>query len=240
MPAAPSAPLRPDPQVQERASRRRFTAAYKTRILKEADACTKPGELGALLRREGLYSSTLANFRKLREAGKLGEKNPAQAHSSAKTKKPPANATPAALAALWKPKTRNCASCWNSKKKWRPCSTSRWPRPERISLIARKRAQRPASDAPVLRRRLQPRPLLSGATCPHEDSARTRPSLQSTTGFSAPPFGRGTRPSAQPAAVGTLCGRFAATGVCATAARRRVSRFLSHDVPPVARTSGRV
>ena len=78
-PPTPSTPSRPNPQVQERASRRRFTAAYKARILKEADACHKPGELGALLRREGLYSSTLANFRKLREAGKLGEKPPAQA-----------------------------------------------------------------------------------------------------------------------------------------------------------------
>ena len=74
---ASSPSFRPDPQVPERASRR-FTAAYKARILKEADACTQPGELGALLRREGLYSSTLANFRKLRTAGKLGETNPAQ------------------------------------------------------------------------------------------------------------------------------------------------------------------
>lgn len=78
-PPTPSPSFRPDPQVPERASRRRFTAAYKARILKEADACHKPGELGTLLRREGLYSSTLANFRKLREAGKLGEKNPAPA-----------------------------------------------------------------------------------------------------------------------------------------------------------------
>src|SRR5262249_14948451 len=43
--------------VPEKARRRRFTAEYKRRILREADACTKPGELGALLRREGLYSS---------------------------------------------------------------------------------------------------------------------------------------------------------------------------------------
>ena len=84
--SAPTSPLRPDSQVQERPIRRRFTAAYKARILKEADACTKPGELGALLRREGLYSSTLANFRKLREAGKLAEKNPAQALSQRKDK----------------------------------------------------------------------------------------------------------------------------------------------------------
>ncbi len=78
-PLTPSTSIRPNPQVPERPSRRRFTAAYKLRILKEVDACSQPGELGALLRREGLYSSTLANFRKLREAGKLGEKNPAQA-----------------------------------------------------------------------------------------------------------------------------------------------------------------
>ncbi len=76
----------PDPQVIQKATRRRFTAADKLRILKEADACHKPGELGALLRREGLYSSTLANFRKLREAGQLGEKNSAQAHKQRKDK----------------------------------------------------------------------------------------------------------------------------------------------------------
>ena len=82
----PSTPSRPNPQVQERACRRRFTAAYKLRILKEADACHKPGELGALLRREGLYSSTLANFRKLRDADQLGEKNTVQAHKQRKDK----------------------------------------------------------------------------------------------------------------------------------------------------------
>ena len=61
----------PDPQVTQRAPRRRFTAADKRRILAEADTCP-PGQLGALLRREGLYSSTLASFRKQRDAGKLG------------------------------------------------------------------------------------------------------------------------------------------------------------------------
>jgi transposase-like protein len=63
---------RPDPQVTQRAARRRFTAAYKLRLLAEADACNKPGDLGALLRREGLYSSTLSNFRRQRDQGKLG------------------------------------------------------------------------------------------------------------------------------------------------------------------------
>ena len=85
-PSPPSPAFRPNPQVQERASRRRFTAAYKLRILKEADTCTKPGELGALLRREGLYSSTLANFRKLRQAGQLAEKNMAQAQKQRQDK----------------------------------------------------------------------------------------------------------------------------------------------------------
>ncbi len=56
----------PNPEVKEKASRRRFTAEYKARILEEADRCTKPGELGALLRREGLYSSHLTTWRKAR------------------------------------------------------------------------------------------------------------------------------------------------------------------------------
>jgi transposase-like protein len=68
---APTA-RRPDPQVTQRATRRRFTAADKLRILAEADACHQPGQLGALLRREGLYSSSLASFRKQRDEGKLG------------------------------------------------------------------------------------------------------------------------------------------------------------------------
>jgi len=69
---------RPDPQVTERATRRRFPVAYKLRILKEADAYHKPGELGALLRREGLYSATLASFRKQQADGKLVVKHAQQ------------------------------------------------------------------------------------------------------------------------------------------------------------------
>ena len=65
-------PGRPDPQVVVSAARRSFTAADKLRILAEADACKQSGQLGALLRREGLYSSTLASFRKQRDEGKLG------------------------------------------------------------------------------------------------------------------------------------------------------------------------
>jgi transposase len=62
-----------DPELVEQAQRRRFTAEYKLRILEEADACTQPGEIGALLRREGLYTSHLTYWRKQREAGALKE-----------------------------------------------------------------------------------------------------------------------------------------------------------------------
>jgi len=61
----------PDPEVVPRATRRRFTAAYKLRIVQQADACTQPGEIGALLRREGLYSSHLGKWRRAREQGQL-------------------------------------------------------------------------------------------------------------------------------------------------------------------------
>ena len=61
----------PDPEVPAKATRRRFTAEFKLRILKEADACKRPGELGALLRREGLYSSHVTSWRKQRETGSL-------------------------------------------------------------------------------------------------------------------------------------------------------------------------
>jgi transposase len=61
----------PDPEVSPKASRRTFSAAEKLRILNEADACTQPGQIGALLRREGLYSSHLVKWRRLRAAGQL-------------------------------------------------------------------------------------------------------------------------------------------------------------------------
>lgn len=61
----------PDPELVERARRRRFSAEYKLRVLREADACGKPGEIGALLRREGLYSSLLTEWRRQRERGSL-------------------------------------------------------------------------------------------------------------------------------------------------------------------------
>ena len=61
----------PDPEVVPKAKRRKFTAKYKLRIVEEADACTEPGQIGALLRREGLYASHLSKWRQLRKAGQL-------------------------------------------------------------------------------------------------------------------------------------------------------------------------
>ena len=72
-PATTSRAPDPDPEVPATVQRRRFPAAYRLRILKQADACKKPGEVGALLRREGLYSSLLTNWRRQREAGALRE-----------------------------------------------------------------------------------------------------------------------------------------------------------------------
>ena len=65
-----------DPEVETKAKRRTFTAEYKHRILEEADSCTAPGEKGALLRREGLYSSHLTTWRRQREAGELAGLRP--------------------------------------------------------------------------------------------------------------------------------------------------------------------
>jgi transposase len=67
---------RPDPEVPEKRPRRRFTAKYKLEVLKRADGCTHLGELGSLLRREGLYSSNLTTWRKQRDQGLLDAMTP--------------------------------------------------------------------------------------------------------------------------------------------------------------------
>ena len=54
----------PDPEVPEKTVRRKFTAAYKLRIIREAESCTELGQVGALLRREGLYASALTLWRR--------------------------------------------------------------------------------------------------------------------------------------------------------------------------------
>src|SRR4051812_44191803 len=71
MSAAEVASIGRETEVSEKAKRRVFTAEYKRQIVKEADACKAPGEVGALLRREGLYSSHLTTWRAARDRGEL-------------------------------------------------------------------------------------------------------------------------------------------------------------------------
>ena len=67
----PSEPAEGDSEVVARARRRNFTNADKRRILQAVDRCTRPGEIGALMRREGVYSSSLSSWRRQREAADL-------------------------------------------------------------------------------------------------------------------------------------------------------------------------
>jgi transposase len=69
--AGSPAPAAPAIEVVAKAQRRRFTAEYKRRIVREADRCTTPGAIGALLRREGLYWSALTTWRAARDRGEL-------------------------------------------------------------------------------------------------------------------------------------------------------------------------
>jgi len=80
----------PDPEVPEKTKRRKFTAAYKLRTLQEAEQCTRPGDIGALLRREGLYSSHLTSWRRQREQGVLEGLNPKKRGRKAKPQDPSA------------------------------------------------------------------------------------------------------------------------------------------------------
>ena len=75
-------------EVTAKPTRRRLTAEYKLRILREGDACTRSGEIGALLRREGLYSSSLTAWRKQRERGELEGLVQKKRGPSAKEKNP--------------------------------------------------------------------------------------------------------------------------------------------------------
>ena len=75
---------RPETEVTEKAKRRRFGAEYKLRILQEAATCTERGALGALLRREGLYSSHLTTWKEQAEAGKLSGLRPKKRGRKAK------------------------------------------------------------------------------------------------------------------------------------------------------------
>ena len=91
---ASSQPDVPNPEVLPQAQRRRFTAEYKLRIVEAADRCTEPGQIGALLRQEGLYSSHLSEWRRMRERWQL------EALSPKKRGRKPQDRTDAELAKL--------------------------------------------------------------------------------------------------------------------------------------------
>ena len=75
-------------EVMAKATRRRFTAEYKLKILREADACTELGEIGTVLRREGLYTSHLCLWRKQRRARELMGLAPARRGPAPKATNP--------------------------------------------------------------------------------------------------------------------------------------------------------
>ena len=77
-----------NPEVLEKAKRRRFDAAYKLRVLEEAERCSEPGQLGELLRREGLYSSHLTTWRRQRDEGALQGLGPKKRGRKPKRKDP--------------------------------------------------------------------------------------------------------------------------------------------------------
>jgi len=92
-------------EVMAKATRRRFSAEYKLKVLREAEACTQPGETGALLRREGLYFSNLRTWRAQRQAGELGALAPKKRGPTPQAKNPLA----AKVAALEREVTRQKA-----------------------------------------------------------------------------------------------------------------------------------
>src|SRR4030066_2049497 len=75
-------------EVVAKATRRKYSAEYKLAVLREADGCTKPGEIGALLRREGLHSSNLVSWRRQREKGELSALSPRKRGPVPKEKNP--------------------------------------------------------------------------------------------------------------------------------------------------------
>ena len=85
---SPGAGALPDPEVAAKPRRRQFTAAYRLRILEEADRCTTSGEIGQLLRREGLYSSHLSNWRKAQREGSLAALAPKRRGARPKARNP--------------------------------------------------------------------------------------------------------------------------------------------------------
>ncbi len=117
----------PNTEVVAKAKRKRFTAAEKLRILREVDACQGSGEIGALLRREGIYSSYLTTWRRQRERGELDGLAPQR-----RGRNPIWRQSNWPSYAVRTRACRNVCSGRNSllisKKKWRKCLEERWRR----------------------------------------------------------------------------------------------------------------
>ena len=122
-------PSVPKVEVVAKTSRRRFTAEYKRKILREADACTAPGAIGALLRREGLYSSNLTTWREQRERGELAGLTPKKRGPAPKPTNPRAAKVAALERAVRREKARadRAEALVDLQKKWR----SSWGSPSR-------------------------------------------------------------------------------------------------------------
>ena len=124
-----TAPVQPTSELTAIPKRRNFTAKYKLRILDEADQAADTGGVAAILRREGLYSSALTDWRRARAAGSLGALQPRQRGPQ----KAPANPLQAELAkanrevSALRRRLDQAEASLQSKKKWRHCWT-RWSR----------------------------------------------------------------------------------------------------------------
>src|SRR5256886_1855674 len=214
-------------EVTAKATRRRFTVEYKRKIVREADACKTPGAVGALLRREGLYSSHLTTWRAARERGNW----PGHRKSAGPGGVSPIRATSGSP--IWGARARAGGSApsalrpWsNCKNKWRRCWERRWPprprdgdgHPDRTAAGHRPyvRGARPAA-----RHVLPPAPARTG-----RDAA---------TAFATGARGSGARNGPRAVAHATLRGSRAGGGLRHPARRGHVSLFRAHDVSPPGR-----
>jgi transposase len=109
-------------EVVAKATRRRFTLEYKRRVVREADGCRTPGAVGALLRREGLYSSHLATWRAARDRGELV--GPAKKRGPTPQIADPRDKKIAELereAARWRARAERAEALVEVQKNWQPC-----------------------------------------------------------------------------------------------------------------------
>ena len=134
-PTVVAAPASASPELSDRPRRRTFTAQDKLRILAETDRAAETGGIGAILRREGLYSSALTDWRRQRDAGAFGALAPAK--RGPKTAEPnplaaevalsaarqcPSDAAPDARRSHHRHPKKSCGRCWASR--WRRATTS--------------------------------------------------------------------------------------------------------------------